>query len=119
MTDVPCAVQLYGNLLFLLKHQPDYLARLALCVSHTEIDTLLRFVMFSLLGDQYDPHEEQLLLRIFEVRRGRVAVRASRAGQPHRSFSHGDTTCSVPWSWTFTAPPTTIACCAPTLRCRA
>lgn len=43
------------------------MAALARLVKLGEIDNLLQTVMFTLYGNQYDEHEEHLLLSMFEV----------------------------------------------------
>lgn len=59
--------QHFGNLFFLLQSKPDYIAQLAKVVLPNEIDELLKIVMFSLFGNQYEAREEHLLLRMFEI----------------------------------------------------
>eukprot|EP00004_Rigifila_ramosa_P020323 TRINITY_DN5269_c0_g1_i2.p1 TRINITY_DN5269_c0_g1~~TRINITY_DN5269_c0_g1_i2.p1 ORF type:complete len:876 (-),score=293.91 TRINITY_DN5269_c0_g1_i2:77-2704(-) len=55
----------YENMFFLLQSQPRYLADLLTKIKMAEIDNLLQTVMFTLYGNQYDPREEDLLLRVF------------------------------------------------------
>eukprot|EP00795_Rhopilema_esculentum_P016304 gene16304-7691_t len=59
--------QHFGNLFFLLQSKPEYMAQLARIVLPNEIDELLKIVMFSLYGNQYEAREEHLLLRMFEI----------------------------------------------------
>lgn len=59
--------QHFGNLFFLLQSKPDYISQLARVVLPNEIDELLKIVMFSLFGNQYEAREEHLLLRMFEI----------------------------------------------------
>ncbi|KAJ1564338.1 glyceraldehyde-3-phosphate dehydrogenase 1, partial [Nowakowskiella sp. JEL0078] len=58
--------QLFGNLFFLLQSEPRHIATLATVVNHTQIDTLLQTVMFTIYGNQYDSREEYLLLSMFQ-----------------------------------------------------
>lgn len=57
----------FGNLFYLLQTEPKYLAKLTRSVAPTEIDELLQIVMFVLYGNQYEPREEHLLLKMFEL----------------------------------------------------
>mmetsp|Transcript_6380 Transcript_6380/g.18071 ORF Transcript_6380/g.18071 Transcript_6380/m.18071 type:complete len:759 (+) Transcript_6380:76-2352(+) len=59
--------QLYGRLFYILQNEPRYMAALARLVKLGEIDNLLQTVMFTLYGNQYDEHEEHLLLSMFET----------------------------------------------------
>lgn len=56
----------YGQLFHLLQRDTRYIAQLARLVKLGEIDNLLQTVMFTLYGNQYDEHEEHLLLSMFQ-----------------------------------------------------
>eukprot|EP01101_Sappina_pedata_P000648 TRINITY_DN10846_c0_g1_i1.p1 TRINITY_DN10846_c0_g1~~TRINITY_DN10846_c0_g1_i1.p1 ORF type:complete len:756 (+),score=287.52 TRINITY_DN10846_c0_g1_i1:30-2297(+) len=60
------ARELYGQFFYLLQSETTPLARLARIVKLSEIDNLLQMVMFTLFGNQYDEHEELLLLSMFQ-----------------------------------------------------
>ena len=51
---------------FLLQSEPRHITALCRLVSLSEIDTLLQTVMFTLYGNQYESHEEHLLLTMFQ-----------------------------------------------------
>jgi hypothetical protein len=57
----------YGHMFYYLQTRPEYLARLAgLLDKKVDIDCMLRTVVYSLFGDQYESREERLLLSLFK-----------------------------------------------------
>lgn len=56
----------YGQLFWVLQNSTGYISHLARLVRLGEIDNLLQTVMFTLYGNQYDEHEEHLLLSMFK-----------------------------------------------------
>lgn len=57
----------YGQLFWVLQNATHYISHLARLVRLGEIDNLLQTVMFTLYGNQYDEHEEHLLLSMFKT----------------------------------------------------
>lgn len=58
---------LYSNMFFLVRSNPTYLSELIPKVSLKFIDDVLRVVMFTLYGNQFDAREEDLLLQVFKM----------------------------------------------------
>ncbi|KAL0480376.1 Ras GTPase-activating protein, partial [Acrasis kona] len=59
-------IQVYGTMFHLFRVNPQYLASLIRIIRITDSDTLLQTVIFTLFGDQFDQHEENLMLRLFD-----------------------------------------------------
>jgi len=57
----------YETLVFLMRTNPSWLARVAHAVSHTEQPQLVQLVIFGLYADMHDPEEDSLLLQLFRT----------------------------------------------------
>jgi Ras GTPase-activating-like protein IQGAP2/3 len=53
---------LYGQLFYELQHKPIYLVRAARCATGSKASAFTNTVLLSIFGDQYDNHEEHMLL---------------------------------------------------------
>ena len=60
-------IELYGNLFYLLQTEPAYLAKLVHLCAMSDVDSIIKTVMFTIYGNQYERREELLLLTMFQV----------------------------------------------------